>query len=273
MKGENSVGFQETARFEHRFWLQVMGDHARFIRDSLSIREEKEIAHASYFIDRYDTLLQAAQANPVGSTLTDLSATALKLSTKFRAFKLHLLRRHIAAKISIMLPPTFINHMVNEIEEYMRILRSLCAGQEPVSQHPVHHHLLWLQDAIGHAATIQSQADPVEQKTADVSLAFRKQFEAYYLKAVELAGYLRTELHEFPALSRFNSNVGVEMGLFTKFLQEIEELRLTDEVLGALAPLLPDHMAREECYYLMKLAEVTVLPGPLGDPTAPRIES
>ncbi|WP_412093651.1 DUF2935 domain-containing protein, partial [Peribacillus simplex] len=26
---------EKTARFEHRFWLQILGDHARFIHESL----------------------------------------------------------------------------------------------------------------------------------------------------------------------------------------------------------------------------------------------
>lgn len=28
--------FEKTAVFEHRFWLQILGDHARFIFNSLS---------------------------------------------------------------------------------------------------------------------------------------------------------------------------------------------------------------------------------------------
>ena len=58
-----------------------------------------------------------------------------------------------------------------------------------------------------------------------------------------------------PALNRFNHEVEVEMGLFKTFLNELEEMELSAEVLGIFSASMADHMAREEQYYLMKLAE------------------
>ncbi|WAH38072.1 DUF2935 domain-containing protein [Alicyclobacillus dauci] len=264
--------YQQTAIFEHRFWLQILGDHARFIRAGLSPTEGGEIAKTNYFIDRFDRLLSMANTIPSTADIVTLNQYALRYAHTLRAFKLHLLRRHLIGKISIALPPTFLNHMLNEIEEYLRILESLCEGTTPPPLNPIHHHLLWLHDAIGHAATIQAEVDPVETRAAERSLQFTKEFEAFYLKSVELAGYLRTQLEDFPALRHFNSQVGMEMKLFTEFLDEIEELRLSKELLGTLEPLLPDHMAREECYYLLKLADVTDVTAHLCDPAKPRVE-
>ncbi|WP_243648731.1 DUF2935 domain-containing protein [Hazenella coriacea] len=45
------------------------------------------------------------------------------------------------------------------------------------------------------------------------------------------------------------------MILFQGFLNELEELSLSKEAISALDPLLPDHMFREECYYLHKSAQ------------------
>lgn len=267
------MDYVKTALFEHRFWLQVLGDHARFIHTSLAPKEESDIRIAESFIARFDTLLTEARGGVAAPSLSDLNERARRYATKFRAYKLHLLERHLVGKVATSLPPTFLNHMVNEIEEYLRILGCLCEGETPPPLHPVHHHLLWLQDAFGHAATLTQQVDPAEQGFAHKSEAFRKQFEAFYLKAVEFAGYLRTQVDEFPALSKFNLDVGLEMKLFSEFLGELEELRLSDELLGVLEPLLPDHMAREECYYLFKLAEVTELETPNCDPTAPRVQT
>ena len=47
------------------------------------------------------------------------------------------------------------------------------------------------------------------------------------------------------------------MGLFKTFLNELEEMELSAEVLGTFTASMADHMAREEQYYLMKLAEST----------------
>jgi hypothetical protein len=186
---------------------------------------------------------------------------------ELREFKLHLIRRHLQGDIRIGFPPTFLNHMVNELEEYWRILKALCAGEAPPRYHALHHHLLWLPDASGHADSLASSLDMAEKKWLEQSKLFTRHFDAFYLKAIELAGYLRTRLTEFPALEYFHQEVEIEMLAFRKFLQEIEEMRLNHQALGVLSPVLPDHMLREECYYLTKLSTITPVQPPACDPT------
>ncbi|MBH0332027.1 hypothetical protein ABH14_20095 [Brevibacillus brevis] len=263
---------KESMLFEHRFWLQILGDHARFIFQSLAPNEEEEIEKAVYFIVSFDSLLDIARQNLSSDELDALNQQASELTQQLREFKLHILERHLISKISISLPPTFMNHMVNELEEYERILHVFLSGSLPPANHPVELHLLWLSDAVGHAATITSLLDMVEKDYQRKSEQFTKQFEHFYLKAVELAGYLRTNLDNFPALRRFNHQAEMEMKLFQVFLYELEEMRMRDELLGVFSPLMADHMSREECYYLMKLSEVSDVPSPDCFPTRPRTE-
>ena len=49
--------FEKTARFEHGFWLQILGDHSRFIYEALAPVQKEEIEKASIFITVFDTLL------------------------------------------------------------------------------------------------------------------------------------------------------------------------------------------------------------------------
>lgn len=112
----------------------------------------------------------------------------------------------------------------------------------------------------------------VEYDFQQKSNQFTKQFEHFYLKAIELAGYLRTNINSFPALNRFNHQAEMEIQLFRVFLHELADLRLNDELLGVLTPLMADHMSREECYYLMKLSEVSDVKSPDCYPTRPRLE-
>lgn len=255
--------------FEHRFWLQILGDHSRFILENLAPKEQQEIKLANRFILRFDSLLEQARSQLEEGTV-QLTREVYETVLELREFKLHLIRRHLQGRISIALPPTFVNHMVNELEEYWRILQSvLSSGRVPV-YHPVHHHLLWLSDAAGHAGSISADLDLVEKRLMEKSDTFMKHFEDFYLKAVEMAGYLRTNLRQFPALTRFNSQAELEIRLFQAFLQELEELRLKDEVLGTLSPLMADHMFREECYYLTKLSQVSEVKKPDCNPTKPR---
>ena len=194
--------FEKTARFEHRFWLQILGDHSRFIYEALAPVQKEEIEQASLFIQVFDTLLDHAKS----SDPLQLTVKAEVEVMKLREFKLELLRKHLIGKIKIHLSPTFFNHMVNELEEYLRILKHLKAGQVPPIYHELHHHLVWLIDAAGHSEAISSNLDSVEKRLREKSDSFTKHFEDFYLKAVEMAGYLRTNLTTFPALVKFNSD-------------------------------------------------------------------
>ncbi|RHW39070.1 DUF2935 domain-containing protein [Neobacillus notoginsengisoli] len=263
-----AVDFEKTTRDEHLFWLQILGDHSRFIHEALAPVQKREIEMAEKFIREFDTLLAQARTADPRQLATRAEAEVLRL----REFKLSLLREHLVGKIKIHLSPTFINHMLNELDEYVRVLEHVKAGQVPPLYHEVHHHLLWLLDAAGHSGAISTNLDQVEKRLKEKSDTFTKHFEQFYLKAVEMAGYLRTSLAEFPALSKFNSDAQLEIVLFQQFLEEIEELRLSKEALGTFAPLMADHMFREECYYLKKLSESANLPKPNCDPAKPRLK-
>ncbi len=266
--------YREEALFELRFWLQILGDHSRFIHDSLAPSEMKRIEIAKHFKEKFDNLLAKAKQPLGGNELYQTIKEAKMNSEQFRVFKLDLLEAHLVGKIKIMLPPTFINHMVNELDEWLRVVKFLDEGKQVPPSHPLHHHLLWLLDAAGHAGAIHDNLDRVEKELREKGHEFTKKWENFYLKAVELVGYLRTQQFQFPALSRFNNQVELEMKIFKSFLRELEEMELNKESLGILEPLMADHMAREECYYLHKLAETTrEVNTPDCDPTQPRTKS
>ncbi|MBS4222047.1 DUF2935 domain-containing protein [Lederbergia citrea] len=262
----------KEAKFEHEFWLQVLGDHSRFILDSLSPSETKAIATAKRLKTEFDHLLtEARNLNNLQSAAKVTQRTEL-LVKELKSFKLSLLERLIFKKVKIHLSPTFINHMVNELEEYERILSYFQRGEAPPLTHELHHHLLWLLDASGHAGAIEDQLDATEKMLRKRSEKFTHHFEHLYLKAVELAGYLRTEVYQFPALGRMNKEAKLEIEAFQMFLTEILELDISEQVLGTFPALMADHMFREECYYLTKLAESTKSKKPDCDPAAPRYE-
>lgn len=266
----DNISFEKEALFEHRFWLQILGDHGRFIHDALAPSEVEKIQKSIYFIRSFDELLVEAR-RPLGEKqIHELTQKAFHNAQLIREFKLDIIKEHLVGKIKIELPPTFINHMVNEVEEYLRILQWLLSKEIP-TVHPIHYHKLWLPDAAGHAGAVQCGLDSVERYLREKSKEFVKDFNELYLKADEFSGYLRTCLQEFPALHRLNNMVELKILLFMNFLNEIKEFRLTKKAVGTLAPLLPDHMFREECYYLTKLSRVTEVNAPDCDPTKPRL--
>lgn len=258
--------------FEHLFWLQILGDHGRFIFNNLSPKEEKEMNRAYGFIKTFDQLLDQARKVKTSQQVLELTNAAFDYTNELREFKLHLLSRHLTNKIELHLPPTFLNHMVNELEEYLRVLELLRCENILPCMHPLHHELLWVKDAQGHASAIACGLDETEADLKKRSDDFRKHFQGLYDKAVELNGYLRTGLEEFPALCRYHCEVEVKINMFREFLCKLRELFTTKEGLGTLVPLTLDHMLREECYFLTKLSDVSNVQIPDCDPTRPRFE-
>lgn len=243
--------------YELHFWLQILGDHARFIHDSLAPSEKEKIEAASSFIKRFDQLLEISKNNLTNEDIITLVQKSKVASEKIRAFKLWIIKDHLVGEIKISLPPSFINHMVNEVEEAIRVFSYLEKGQDIPDVHPLHHDLLWLIDAAGHAGAIDADLDRVEKQLKEKGQQFMKEWEDFYLKAVELAGFLRANVDKFPALDKFHDDIELEMTIFKEFLRELEEMKLKKEVLGTFTPLMADHMTREETYYLRKIELVS----------------
>ncbi len=263
--------YRSAALFENRFWYQILGDHARFILTALSPKETIMIDKACYFINVFDELLMEARKDLTEEEVYNLTQRGYNHVQDIRLFKLEIIKRQLTKCIEIDLPPTFINHMVNEVESYIVVLCFLLAKQIPVTT-AIYEHLVWILDAGGHAAAIDMSLDDVEKKLKEVSRGFNNRFEDYYIKAVEMCGFMRSSLTQFPAFTRFNLDIEKEIQCFKLFIRELEALQLEKKVLGSLSTLMLDHMAREECYYLKKLAMVTEVMTPICDPTKPRTE-
>jgi hypothetical protein len=264
------INYNDKSIFEHRFWLQILGDHSRFIYNALSPKQNEEIKYAQYFIERFDKLLAKAHKSLSDNEVDELNIQAQEATSELKKFKLNLLKCKLVDKIEISLPPTFIDHMLNELDEYILVLSFLVKKQLP-ELHPLHYHLLWLSDGSGHAASLSSNLDMDEKKLIKTSKEFEKIFQYLFVKAIDFNGYTRTGLFDFPALSKLDFDADMEMNRFKEYLLDIQEGVIQNKILGTISPLMPDHMYREGCYYLTKLSEVSNTKTPQCDPTKPHV--
>lgn len=250
-----------------------MGDHARFIYYSLAPNETGEIPRAESFINIFDELLIKSRKPLSESEIMDLNKQAFKNAGELRAFKLQLLALMLNSSIKINIAPTLINHMLNEIDEYIIIMDSIAKGQTPLF-YPIHYHLLWLSDAVGHSAAVKCGLDETEKDYIDKGAEYEKSFTDLYLKSINLSGYMRTKLTSFPPMQRLNKQSEEIMKQFKAFLKDVAALRLNAKLSGSIMPLMADHMAREECYYLIKLSmSAEDVAKPDCNPASPRIQS
>ncbi len=228
--------------FEHRFWIQILGDHLRFFKLTLSRKEKDILYQVRNLIEKGDALQNDADVNKV------VLADVLDFVEQVKELKKMILALLLKSEIEINLPPTFINHMLNELEEYERILNANeYSGKIQANIWDAHY--LWLSDAAGHAASLLQTIDPIEKLKMKEILKSHKIFDKLFHKSIECIGYTRSELTNFAALDRLTEEAVEEMMVFVNILTNLKEERIDASILGILNPLMVDHMIREECYY------------------------
>ena len=96
------ANYLESAKFEHHFWLQVLGDHARFLHDSLYPSQKEDIEKATDFIHQFDQLL--AQVDALNTSDAISFANNVEIPVKqLRGFKLSIIKRHLVGEMGIHL--------------------------------------------------------------------------------------------------------------------------------------------------------------------------
>lgn len=239
------------------FWLGIMRDHADFQIMSFSPREMFYAQTAQNFKNAFINLRnrvkrvqQSSQRSYVfgRGLLNDI----LGVLISFINFKRILIRQLLLCNIELSLPPTFVNHMINEAVDFYYTICNPRIITNPTMVN-ICLHRIWLPDAYGHAAAIASMLDPTEKMLIEEAREFKNTFVNLYIKANELGIMLERTGLSNSTLDQLNNEVKNTMDEFIHYLQKIRRLRALCRTMGTIAPLLPDHMIREERYYLSKI--------------------
>lgn len=242
------------------FWSGIMKNHAEFQLTALSSKEQEAIRIAQYFKNAFTDIENRVKSlaksdNPAETA--ELIVITTNLLINFINIKRVLVRRLLQCNIELNMTPTFINHMINEAMEFRRVLL-LIQTKLPIDKvkENTHLYILWLPDAAGHAASIAADLDPTEAQFIKEAREFEKIFNNLYLKGKELGQMLeRTGLTD-GSLEELNCEIEKKMDMFICFLEKLEKLREQCRVLGIFKPLVPNHMIREEKYFLSRLKKL-----------------
>jgi hypothetical protein len=150
------------------FWVTVMRDHTDFFLRGLSGKEEELIKNTEYFKDSWNSI-ENELSKIMDKTIQSLSPTLINniYSTlvDFINFKEYLLKQSLICKIEINIPPTFLNHTINEANEFYRELDILHTNTRlNATEENTHLHKIWLLDNYGHADSIDFGLDFSEKE-------------------------------------------------------------------------------------------------------------
>jgi hypothetical protein len=184
----------------------------------------------------------------------------LQFATQVATLKRDILRLQLTSNLKIALPPTFINHTINEIDELIHIL----SGEHQDEFY--HLNQLWLNDAQGHADFIMCNLDPTEHIPRKQFKKYKKMFKEMVMMNLEEKGYSRA-ISQYPRKEVFATRINDLMREFITSLASLRDARLSDQVIGAITARMVNHMLMEELYYMEKLGldvanPTSVLPHP-----------
>lgn len=243
-------------RKEIEFWTNIMRDHGEFQLTSLA-PEEKDVARrASYFMNLFEKLNDEVKTNR--NSIPDLISICKDAVKQFIDFKRHMLTGLMTCNLKLRMTPSFLNHMINEALEFLHVL-NLADHTLPCNNtlENIRLHKIWLPDASGHASAVATELDAIEVKLGKEAREFSKKFDGLFKKAFEMYHmYERTGL-ENGALCHFNEEVIKTLKDFINYLDRIERYRKECSIYasGTFSPLIPNHMIREESYYIYKIDE------------------
>jgi hypothetical protein len=244
---------------EHFFWVNILLDHAIFVRDYLSPVEANLVNEAVFFIGKFTDVRNRLEQIPPTSNvnsqeLVEFSRHSAQVAYEYYHFEGKLLNLQLANKILINITPTYFNGTLNENGEYLRILQYYMNGTD-YSPLPLVDLLdLWLEDQIGHAALLNRALDGIELILHEKVNTLSKLFSAHMLKNDAIKSYLRVVPPHFPVQIAFAREVSGTVLAFNQLVEHVIKLYKGKEVLNATTLRFLEHHFPESCYFLTKLS-------------------
>jgi len=126
-KVENREVFTQNYIYEKElFWNDIMKEHAEFIRGQLDPTEKELILTADKFADEYEKIIRD-YTNPLALTRVSLQETL-----NFKNFKIAGLEGILNCQIRSIIIPLLADHVLREVNHFIRILRSANVTQAPM---------------------------------------------------------------------------------------------------------------------------------------------
>lgn len=251
--------YRITIREEHLFWLEVLEDHAHFLRDYLSPAETAWWPEADRYIVRFREAVERAKMLPNDAPASSeimiaFARTVYPLAEGYFRLEGQIQHLRLFNQININLTPSYFNGTLGENQEYLRMLGYWIRGlpAEPLTLTAL--LTLWLEDQQGHALLLQNHLDPVERQLSMETDRYASLFASYRLENIAMEEYLRFTPPGFPAQRHFASEVLRTTLAFYEFVQRVVRQFAGTELISRATLRFLEHHFPESCYFMRKLA-------------------
>ena len=244
---------------EQLFWLEVLQDHAYFVRDNLSVSETEYVNTAQQYINLLGDLIASLNNIPRSVNYTDeamiyFSQRAWPVAKGYFEFEGKLQALRIDNKVNLNLSPTYLNGTLAENQEYLRFLSLLVYGKEPIPLRLEDLMDLWLEDQLGHAVLFKNIIDPIEIMASTQAEMYINKFQAFMVQNHHLRGYLRFKEPGFARQTEFANEVGKTTLEMSQFVYNMVIKYKENKLLNKTTLRFLEHHFPETCYFIKKLS-------------------
>lgn len=266
---------------EVKFWLEIMREHALFIKMGLPCESTSLISEAECFYKEFGALYNRAEKVASEKKFAELVDNALDTVAEFLRFKRHLLQQVLLCKLIGNNPPLFLDHMAREAEYVLALFGKI------KECHSKNYHLskarenvFWLRIMADHTKFIEGHIDPSERIIMNMVGDFSTEFDNLFLQANDFYSMLQhpSQLPLVTVSSKKKSKKKHQYSTTTclphlnppvygRFIHDVRSatLRLRDfkkalytmvencRIASILPALLADHVRREADHFLMIL--------------------
>ncbi|MFD2443797.1 DUF2935 domain-containing protein [Bacillus sp. CGMCC 1.16607] len=244
---------------EHLFWLEILQDHAYFVRDHLSVSEIEYVGHAQQYIHLFGDLITVLKSIPhtvdqTNEGMIQFARKAWPIVKGYFEFEGTLQSLRIDNKVNLNLSPTYLNGTLAENQEYLRLLSEWMQGREPEPLPLVDLMDLWLEDQLGHAVLFKNILDPIEVFENKQTDTYISKYQVFIVQNHHLKGYLRFKKPGFARQREFAHDVGKTTIEMNKFITNMVNKYKENKLLNKTTLRFLEHHFPETCYFIKKLS-------------------
>jgi hypothetical protein len=244
---------------EHLFWLEILQDHAYFVRDHLSVSEGEYVNTAQQYVNLFGDLITMLKSIPRQVNYTDeamiyFSQRTWPVAKGYFKFEGKMQALRIDNKVNLNLSPTYLNGTLAENQEYLRLLSQLVQGKDPQPL-PLEDLMdLWLEDQLGHVLLFKNVIDPIEMIISKQADAYISRYQAFIVQNRLLKGYLRFKEPGFARQTEFAHDVGVTTLEMSQFINSMVRKYKENKIINKTTLRFLEHHFPETCYFIKKLS-------------------
>lgn len=240
---------------EVKFWLQIMEEHALFIKTGLPCDKPDLIEEAAAFEREFKALRVRAEKLTSEKKFAELIADIISSLKELLRFKCLLLGLSLTNKLGSALPPLFFDHLIREAEYFMAILEKLRAGKR-LSVVKAREADFWIRLMADHTKFIDARLDPTERSLLGVICEFAIEFDDLTIQGRNYVSFFEHQAPDLPAFGRFLQDSRSATIRLRDFKQASYDMITKNKMLSTIPALMADHVRREADHFLLVLAMI-----------------